>query len=389
MKLQFLIQSLAARSKSATLAAVDDEREWSYRDLATLAEAFKASILELAIPQGGTVAVVARNSVETISLMIALGALDHTILAISPGLGGEARGAIYGENAIECELQAKLLDGRAKIIRSTPRRMPDESQLNEGVADADCPLMLTTSGSTGIPKVVRLSSNGIKAFMEWASSYFKIRAQTRVLNYSPLNFDLSLLEVWTTLWAGATLIISNPDRAVDAVYLAELVERQRPEIIQAVPMFYGLLQRGHEIRGNIAIEHPPKEVLMTGDVMPLILRKQLAKTFSNARFHNVYGCTETNDSFIFSCSASDVATLESLPIGQPVELAQYKIIGDDGLEVSGAGEGMLHVSTPFISQGYTKASLNTDSFYQPNDGAANASTSLATGYIEMKLVIST
>ncbi|MHB0776998.1 AMP-binding protein [Halomonas sp. WWR20] len=69
--------------------------------------------------------------------------------------------------------------------------------------------MLTTSGSTGIPKVVELSVEGVNAFFSWGAEYFQLGRGSRVLSYAPLNFDLSLLEIWTPLMQGATNIARN------------------------------------------------------------------------------------------------------------------------------------------------------------------------------------
>jgi acyl-coenzyme A synthetase/AMP-(fatty) acid ligase len=72
--------------------------------------------------------------------------------------------------------------------------------------------------------------------------------------------------------------------------------------------------------------------------------------FPKARFHNIFGCTETNDSFIYEV---DPATLTGkMPIGRP-------IAGTEAL-VSDAGE--LLVATPFQTDGYLNSALNADTF---------------------------
>ena len=41
-----------------------------------------------------------------------------------------------------------------------------------------------------------------------------------------------------------------------------------------------------------------KHVITTGDKIPASSLAELPKLFPNARFYNVYGCTETNDSLV-------------------------------------------------------------------------------------------
>lgn len=336
-----------------------------------LAGAFDRHLAAQDLPPGCRVAAVARNSAETIALMLALGKRGHTVLAVSPGLGVEIRKTLYDENAIWCELGAGLSDEGALLERAPYAN--GVFQADAGVqADEDSPLMLTTSGSTGVPKVVALTAAGIDAFIDWSSRYFGIGDQTRVLNYSPLNFDLTLLEVWTPLAVGGCAIVCNPNKIADAHYLAALIDSAQPHLVQAVPMFFGLLSLGLASRQGGARPFAPADIILTGDTVPLRTRKELAAWYPNASFHNLYGCTETNDSFIHTCRAPELASLETLPIGVPVDGTAYRVVDADGLELEGAGEGVLHVSTPFLSHGYTRAALNDAVFYRREDrhGAA-------------------
>lgn len=363
MKLPRLLAAVESRAHSASPAVLDRDRAWSYRQLVALMEQFAAQLTLQDLPSGCRVAAVARNSVETIALMLALGKQGHTVLAISPGLGAEIRNTLYDENAIFCELGAGLSDDRAELQRAPYANGPFQAASSAQVP-RDCPLMLTTSGSTGMPKVVALSAAGIDAFIDWSSRCFGIGDQTRVLNYSPLNFDLTLLEVWTPLAVGGCAIVCNPNKTADAQYLAGLIDSAQPHIVQAVPMFFGLLGLGLASRQGGGRPFAPADIVLTGDAVPLHTRKELAAVYPNASFHNIYGCTETNDSFVYTCGAAEVASLDTLPIGVPIDGTAYRVVGADGLELEGAGEGVLHVSTPFLSHGYTRAGLNDGVFYR-------------------------
>ena len=101
--------------------------------------------------------------------------------------------------------------------------------------------MLTTSGSTGLPKIVPLPASGIDAFTDWAAEQFEIRPGTMVANYAPLNFDLCLLDIWTTLKHGGCVAVVDQDRATQGAYLADLVRTTGVNVLQAVPMLYRLL----------------------------------------------------------------------------------------------------------------------------------------------------
>ena len=82
--------------------------------------------------------------------------------------------------------------------------------------------MLTTSGSTGLPKIVPLLAAAIDA-SPTGRPRIRDRPGHRVLNYAPLNFDLCLLDIWTTLKHGGIVVLVDQDRATNGGYLADLL----------------------------------------------------------------------------------------------------------------------------------------------------------------------
>ena len=62
-----------------------------------------------------------------------------------------------------------------------------------------------------------------------------------VANYAPLNFDLCLLDIWTTLKQGGCVVLVDQDRATQGAYLADLLSDNEVNVLQAVPMLYRLL----------------------------------------------------------------------------------------------------------------------------------------------------
>src|SRR4030095_10797711 len=85
-----------------------------------------------------------------------------------------------------------------------------------GVADAavaphDLAYVLYTSGSTGRPKVVLIEHAGICNQIVWRQSAFPLTACDVVLLSTPLTFDPSIWEIFGTLSAGATIVISTAE----------------------------------------------------------------------------------------------------------------------------------------------------------------------------------
>jgi acyl-coenzyme A synthetase/AMP-(fatty) acid ligase len=278
----------------------------------------------------GRVAVVAKKSPETIALILACMLAGRAVLVPPPDLGGEALGRLVQRAGC----------GRVLTGNGTARPVP-------GVSGDSAQLVLTTSGSTGTPKIVPLSATATAAFADWATAAFDLGPGVAVLNYAPLNFDLTLLEVWTTLRAGGCAVLVESDHAVKPQYLRELFAAGDIHVVQAVPIFYRIFAEA-----AVGTRYPAvRDVVLTGDHTPLQTRARLPELFPHARFHNVYGCTETNDSFIYTFDGETAAGRPVLPLGEPLPGVRTRIVGDDGGELVGAGNGELWVATPFQLHG--------------------------------------
>lgn len=320
----------------------------TYGELAALAAAFRSGLRDARVPADAAVCVYAPTSAATVALTIACLGEERPVLVPSAELGEDTLGELVSRAGakwiVAPEPSGRMGDVAVRQVEATsdscrPPVVPD------GVG-----LMLTTSGSTGVPKVVPLPRGGVEAFIDWAARRFGIGPGTPVLSYAPLNFDLSLLEVWTTLAAGGSVVRVDADRAGDGAYLRALIADHGVRLVQGVPMLYRLLQDAEPTAP--ARLTTPRHVLFTGDTMPPKVLAAMPELFPEARFCNVYGCTETNDSFLYEADPTAMSAGEPLPLGTPLPGVDALILGPDGLPLPGEGTGQLVVRTPFQGSGY-------------------------------------
>jgi acyl-coenzyme A synthetase/AMP-(fatty) acid ligase len=104
-------------------------------------------------------------------------------------------------------------------------------------------------------------------------------------------------------------------------------------------------------------------VITTGDKIPTSTLEALPELFPNARFYNIYGCTETNDSFIHEFEGLAEGNVPAnVPIGKPLPGVRTLILTEDGPALEGTGTGELLVWTPFQTRGYLNTELNAEKF---------------------------
>lgn len=211
-------------------------------------------------------------------------------------------------------------------------------------------LILPTSGSTGRPKLVPLSERAIGAFIQWAGDTFALSHRT-VLAFAPINFDLSLLEIWATLATGGTVDVVSDEEAHNPRVLREHLNHSNVDLIQAVPYIFQTLEGPAD---EPALILPGvKDVIVTGAKASRETRRWMVRAFPTASFHNVYGATETNNSFIYSATnCTEFSETDVLPIGRPLPNVESYVLDSDGNIMAGEATGELHVRTPFMMHGY-------------------------------------
>lgn len=320
----------------ALAGAPGEDADVTYGELAHRARHLAGTLDAFAADR--PLALVAVKSPTSIALILACLWAGRPLLLLSPDLGEETTAALAGRAGAQA-----LATVRAPEPQWTPLPAgPPVPALPE-----DTRLILTTSGSTGLPKLVPLTGSALDAFTAWAGSRFGLDAGSRVLNHAPLNFDLCLLDVWATLRHGGRVLPVDPARAADPGYLARWVRQGRPHVVQGVPLLFRLLAESGADLGGTDVRH----VLLTGDHVPLPVRRQLPRLFPQARLYNVYGCTETNDSMLHPLTPAEAAGADVVPLGEPVPGTLVAVLDGDE-EVTGPGSGELVVSTPFQTPGY-------------------------------------
>ena len=115
----------------------------------------------------------------------------------------------------------------------------------ESIAYKDiCPellLCLTTSGSTGSPKLVRLSEKNLQSNAESIAEYLRIDENERPVTSLPMYYSYGMSVINSHLIKGATILLT--DKAVIQREFWTFVKEQKATSIYGVPYTYEMLKR--------------------------------------------------------------------------------------------------------------------------------------------------
>ena len=207
-------------------------------------------------------------------------------------------------------------------------------------SDAPC-ITLFTSGTTGQPKGVLLSHANLAHFTAWFRSCMSVNEQSRVLQFSPLSFDSSLIDIFPALIAGAELIVPNEEQRRDPQQLLDLLRYQRVTHAFVPPALLSILPFDQPL----GLTH----LLTGGDVCEPSVIENLA---GQCRFHNLYGPTEATVLVTHRTLHLDDSNRN---IGQPIANSQVLILDANLQPVDEQVMGEVYIIGPGVSLGYVNA----------------------------------
>jgi amino acid adenylation domain-containing protein len=193
----------------------------------------------------------------------------------------------------------------------------------------------------------------------------------RILQYSPISFDVSAQEISYALTKGHTLVLVRDDVRRDNVALIEHLDAQHVDQLYVPFVVLNSLADTHD---SLDVATWPKTVITAGE--QLQITPSIRKIFQQnklARLHNHYGPTESHVVSSYSLS-SDVETWEDLPpIGRPIWNTQLYILNACLEPVPPGVIGELYIAGINLARGYLgRASLTAERFVASPFGSAGS-----------------
>ncbi|WP_367255457.1 amino acid adenylation domain-containing protein [Pseudomonas sp. stari2] len=203
--------------------------------------------------------------------------------------------------------------------------------------DAPC-MALYTSGTTGHPKGVLLSQANLAHFTAWYADYVQLHTESRVLQFSSLSFDSSLIDIFPTLLKGAELVVPDDNQRRDPLQLVALIRRRQLTHAFLPPALLSILPL--EQLQSIG------QIMTGGDVCEPFVIEQLTR---QGKLHNLYGPTEAT----VLITARQLQSGDSnRTLGGPIANSQVLILDDDLQPVSEQTVGELFIVGPGVCLGY-------------------------------------
>lgn len=156
-------------------------------------------------------------------------------------------------------------------------------------SDAQGKLVIFTSGSTGIPKGVLIDQAELERRIHTELFWFGIQPGIPILGALPLNFDVGLTQLFTSLWAGAEHHFLESWLPMD---ILSAVEKLAPQGLALSPMVWRLLLGAQHKDNFWPTLNRLKYMTLSGGDLPPDLLQIIAANLTQARFFKTYGQSE-------------------------------------------------------------------------------------------------
>ncbi len=234
----------------------------------------------------------------------------------------------------------------------------------KNIISTDPAYILFTSGSTGTPKGTVVSHLNVTTYIEWFVNEFKIDGNTVFGNQTSFYFSMSVSDIFSTIYAGATLNIIPRSYFTFLPQCVEFLNERKINTVYWVPAALCLFANIKML--DYAKPEYLKKIMFAGESMPNKQLNYWRKNLPDATYVNLFGPTETTDICTYYVVNREFKDDEALPIGVHCNNCDTFVIDDDGNEVTETDKiGQLYVRGPFVALGYFNNPEKTaDAFVQ-------------------------
>lgn len=225
-----------------------------------------------------------------------------------------------------------------------------ETGLKGGPLNRELAVCLTTSGSTGSPKLVRLSARNVFSNAESIADYLGIDENERPITTLPMHYSYGLSVINSHLLRGATILLTNETYAQREFW--NFVKEYKATSMSGVPYTYEILKRLRFFRMDLPYL---KTMTQAGGK----LNKELAREYmefaaaNHKKFIVMYGQTEATARMSYlpwECALDKYAS-----IGIPIPGGRFLLVDPDGRMIDEDGKnGELVYYGPNVSLGYAE-----------------------------------
>ncbi|MBL7253034.1 non-ribosomal peptide synthetase [Paractinoplanes lichenicola] len=348
------------------LAVVDGDRTLTYAELADRARRLAGVLAARGVRPESIVAVATPRSLETIVAVMSvleLGAaflpldLQHPADRLAFMMTDSGTRHVLTTDAVACTLPD--VDGVARILVEDDHPQGEVPKAPEGIDHAA--YVIYTSGSTGRPKGVTVTHEGIGSLVATGIDPMGVTAESGILQFASIGFDVFAFELSMALASGARLVIAPDEARTPGPALTQLLSRYEVSHAILPPSLVAALPPGCELPAGLTV------LVGTEQVPPEVISRWAA----TLRLFVAYGLTEaTVNSTLWRAQPGWAG---AVPIGVPDPNTVAYVLDRRLQPVPPGAIGELYIAGRGLARGYLgRPGLTSERFVADPYGPAGA-----------------
>ncbi|KZS84546.1 long-chain-fatty-acid--CoA ligase FadD2 [Mycobacterium persicum] len=365
-----MLPSLNARRHPDRAACIDEEGEFTYKQLDEAAHAVANALLAKGVRAGDGVALLARNHRWFLIANYGAARVGARIILLNSEFSGpqikevsEREGAkliIYDDEYTKAVSKAEPPLGKLRALGTNPDKDEPSGSTDETLADliarsstAPAPkagkhasIIILTSGTTGTPKGANRSTPPTLAPVGGILSHVPFKANEVTSLPAPMFHALGYLHATIAMFLGSTLVLR---RKFKPPLVLEDIEKHKVTAMVVVPVMLSRILDAVEKMHNKPDLSSLKIVFVSGSQLGAELASRALKDLGPV-IYNMYGSTE-----IAFATIAGPKDLERNPatVGPVVKGVKVKILDENGNELPQGEVGRIFVGNAFPFEGYT------------------------------------
>ncbi|KAB7894705.1 amino acid adenylation domain-containing protein [Rouxiella sp. S1S-2] len=350
------------REFSNNIAIEFGEEKFTYQDIERLSQYFFHYYQSCGLIKGDHIGIL--SDVTPLAISAMLGALSAGLIYIPINIYAPS---VWVSNlVISAELKHVLVQKRyisalRQLTESQPITVLDDINFAEeqkattlkaerNISD-NVAYILYTSGSTGTPKGIMITHRNACSFICWMKKEFNINPHDRIFSRAPLQFDLSVFDIFTTLLSGACLVVVPEGFENTPKNIVNYMRDKAITVVYTVPSAYiRWLNKGDLARGIPSL----RTLLYAGEPFSPSWLRRVMDCLPATQVANIYGPTETNI-VTYQYVTTPIEDTESIPIGFPVDDAEIYIVDEAMKKLPKGDMGEILVRGSTVFAGYFKS----------------------------------
>nr|QEO74212.1 condensation domain-containing protein [uncultured bacterium] len=349
-----LFSAQVARTPSAPALVVDaaDGRvELTYAELDDRVNRLARLLVDRGAGPGAVIAVALPRSVDLVVSMYAIHRAGAAYLPLDPGYPADRLRFMLADARASYVLAQRadaLPASTAEVLVVGELELPAAGAVERRTSPAHPAYVIYTSGSTGRPKGVLVPHAGVVNRLAWMQGTNPYGPGDRVLQKTPVTFDVSVPELFGPLTCGATLVMARPEGHRDPAYLAELIVREGITSAHFVPSMLAVFLAEPAAAACTGLSR----VVCSGEALAGDLAEHFHAVLPSVRLDNLYGPTEASVEIIGFQVTAGQASGGSVPIGRPVWNSQVYVLDAALRPVAPGVVGELYLAGAQLAYGY-------------------------------------